>query len=216
MNLTKASLAMGLCTILISCAGETGDLDTELDEIVGLWQGEYTPSPDTPGPIQPYVLVRMVDLPAFGQDVVYVEIRNQTRGGPAIRQRIFAFDGTPDRYQNQIQSYDLLGDGWKPYVGAYDDPAKLSGLTPAQMYAFPKGCEIIWRQDANDFVGEVTKDRCHITSRRNGELVHADMIFTVSEQSFDQFEVIYDDQGGAIVGDPEGPAIVSMRVTDVQ
>ena len=212
MKLSKAALFIGLCGPLISCSDPAPDLDAELSQVIAQWQGEYAPAPGTPGPIQPYVMVRKVDLPAFGDHVVYFEIRNENRTGPAIRQRIFAFNEEPGRTQNQVQSYDMLGDGWAPYVGAYDDPSKLGALTPDKMYTFPKGCEIIWRREADDFIGEVTKDRCHITSRRNGELVHADMIFTISDASFDQFEVIYDDQGGAIVGNPDAPPIVSNRV----
>lgn len=213
MKLGQITLSIGLFCGLISCTDASPDVDSGLSQLIELWQGEYAPAPDTAGPIQPYVMIRQVDLPSFGEAVVYMEIRNQTRTGPAIRQRIFAFDDNTDRAQNQIQSYDFLGDGWAPYVGAYDEPSKLAALTPDQMYRFPEGCEIVWRREVNDFVGEVTKDRCHISSRRNGALVHADMIFTVSEKSFDQFEVIYDDAGGTIVGNPEAPPIVSHRVT---
>ena len=216
MKLEKMALILALGGLLISCSETAPDVETELSELFSLWQGEYAPAPNTAGPIQPYVMVRPVDLPAFGQHVIYFEIRNQNRNGAAIRQRIFAFDDAEGREGNQAQSYDLLGNGWQPYVGSYDDPSKLAMLTPDQMYTFPKGCEIIWRAVGNEFVGEVTKDRCHINSRRNGNLVHADMVFTVSADSFDQFEVIYDDQGGAIVGDPNGPPIVSARVAETE
>jgi|GEM_PF-6783844 len=216
MKLNKAVLFIGLCSWLMSCSESATDLEAELSELTDRWQGEYAPATGTPGPIQPYVMVRKVDLPAFGNNVIYFEIRNESRTGPAIRQRIFAFDDNPERAQNQVQSYDMLEDGWTPYVGTYDEPAKLTGLTPEQMYTFPKGCEIMWRREADDFIGEVTKDRCHINSRRNGELVHADMVFTVSETSFDQYEVIYDDQGGTVVGDPDAPPIVSTRVEEAQ
>jgi len=213
MKSSKAVIFVGLFGWLISCSESSQDLDAEMSQLIEQWEGEYAPAPGTTGPIQPYVMVRKVDLPAFGNHVVYFEIRNQDRDGPAIRQRIFAFDDEQARGGNQAQSYDILGDGWTPYVGAYDEPSKLSSLTPEQMYTFPEGCKILWRREAEDFVGEVTKDRCHINSRRNGELVHADMIFTVSNTSFDQYEVIYDDRGTAIVGTPDAPPIISNRVT---
>ena len=185
--------------------------DAMLDELVARWQGIYTPAEGTQGPIQPYVGIKQVSLPAFPSPTLYMEIRDKSAEGRIMRQRLFAFDQQPPPSDLIMRSYDLLADGWVQYANAFADPAVLKALSPEVMYTFPQGCEIQWRREGEHFVGEVTRDLCHIPSRRNGKMVHADMVFTVTQETFSQYEVIYDDQGTAIVGVPDGPPLTSVK-----
>ena len=186
--------------------------DDMAEELIAQWPGIYAPAEDTQGPIQPYVQIRQVNVPAFPKPTLYMEIRDKHAEGRITRQRLFAFDQMAGPPHLIMRSYDLLADGWQQYENAFDDPSVLEGLSPQVMYRFPQGCEVHWRRDDDHFVGEVTRDRCHIPSRRNGKLVHADMVFTVTQEAFSQYEVIYNDEGTVLVGVPDGPPLTSVRV----
>ncbi len=188
-------------------------LDSELQALMSLWQGEYAPDSGIQGPIQPYVLVRPVDLPRFGDAVTYMEVRDRTREGRVLRQRLYVFNTASDRTLNSIKAYDFWGEAGAPYAGAYDVPTKLNDLDPQTMYTFPEGCEIEWRVANAAFFGEVSHTKCHIPSRTRGKTVSVDMILGITRDAFTQWEVGYDGSGNLEFGDPAAAPIRSNRVS---
>jgi hypothetical protein len=125
-------------------------------------------------------IFRKVDLPAFGQNVFYVEQYTDNDPAKIGRQRIYVF--TPDYDEGAVRLTIHVPPNPAALAGAWRDPSKLAGLTPAQMTVYP-GCDVWWKRQANQFHGYMRANACRIASQRSGRtiVVTDDLVLTENE-----------------------------------
>jgi YVTN family beta-propeller protein len=106
--------------------------------------------------------IRKVDLPAFGPEVYYAEWRAATEPGTITRQRIYAFEIDPAAGRLRLNLHIWpLGDAdfRERTAGAYLEPSKLDGVTPADMTGLT-GCDVFFRDTGELFAGAMEKGGC--------------------------------------------------------
>jgi len=164
-------------------------------DIINRFEGEYTgvvPGAEVGRPENGFLtmhsFVSRVDLPAFGSDVIYLEQRYGGPEGAITRQRIMAFGR--DSQGVVTMAYDFFG-GAK-YARADAVPMRLAGLTPDDMYHFPKSCRIRWTEDGDVYVGSVSRKNCEIVSRSGRGDIFVDMTYRLAGEGYDLFEQEFD------------------------
>lgn len=122
-------------------------------------------------------IFRRVELPAFGEHVFYVEQYSRNDPAAIYRQRIYVFVADADANAIRLDIHAPLEP--EALVGAWRDPVRLAGLTPAQARAYP-GCEVYWLRRENQFVGETRRGGCRVESRQSGRtlLIEDDLLLS--------------------------------------
>lgn len=144
-------------------------LAENLSEIMSWWNGDYDNNAQLKaleaagrpiwredgsgegGHIEVTSHYRPISLPAFGENVVYVEETKHGDPNNIFRQRIYTL--TADE-ENQVVRVKL----WyfkdkEKYVGAWNDMSRLANLTPEEMFPL---------QDECDLLGVKTEGRYHM------------------------------------------------------
>jgi hypothetical protein len=173
-------LALAALT-LAGCATHAPAGQPPLAQFVALWAGDYdnfeqvqeqarrgVPAAERNTATQLHI--RRVELPAFGQHVFYAEWRDRDDAA-ILRQRIYAFELDAPRRALRLNLHIWPND--RPAfvaqtAGAYLDPARLAGVTPAAMAPLT-GCDVYFaraaraeRPDRREFAGAMDPSRCWI------------------------------------------------------
>ena len=102
-----------------------------------------------------HYVYRRVNLPAFGEHVVYVQqyFGAGDNAAAVFRQRIYESyaDAGRDEVVTRIWSFPPA-DGPNVVDSQYE-PGRLAGYTPENMTTLPEGCEIFWQRNGDHFVG---------------------------------------------------------------
>lgn len=123
-----------------------------------------------------------VNLPQFGENVFYV--KQYMDGDPAkiYRQRLYVF--TPNRKEKAVELQIYTFDDEKKYLDAHLEPAKLNGLTQANLKATP-GCEVYWRleKSGDKFDGTMKPNACSFVSQKSGKKIFiSDDLFLTKDE----------------------------------
>ena len=121
-----------------------------------------------------------VDLPAFGENVFYVQQYINDDPAQIYRQRIYVF--VPDYEENAIRLIIHIPSDAEALVDAHLDNSKLDGLTPEATRTLP-GCDVFWKRQANQFVGFMKEGACTYMSERSGKriIIKDDLVLTENE-----------------------------------
>lgn len=154
-------------------------LEKDLRVFLGWFEGEFDNSeqvafadelgiPPDAVPERIHSIFKRVALPAFGEQVYYVE--QYLDGDPSriYRQRLYSF--ALDDSERAIKLRIHIPHDPAPLAGAHRDPSKLAGLTPAATRS-PDGCEVYWRRQADAFVGSMKPGACTFKSERSGKTI---------------------------------------------
>jgi hypothetical protein len=154
-------------------------------------------------------IFRRVDLPAFGQHVFYVEQYTDNDPAKVGRQRLYVF--TPDYAEGAVKLTIHVPPNPQALLGAWRDPTKLAGLTPAQTTVHP-GCDVWWKRQANQFHGYMREGACRINSQRSGRtiVVSDDLVLTADEIWIRDAAV--DTRGAYVYGNKAGVHSMLRRV----
>ncbi len=157
---------------LSSCGGpgepgaappDTTSLDQDLQYFSELLDGEFDNFEQANGSAEDgatpearvHYVYRRVNLPAFGEHVVYVQqyFGAGDNAAAAYRQRIYESyaDARRDEVVTRIWSFPQA-DGPKVVDSQYE-PSRLADYTRENMTTLPAGCEIFWRRNGDHFVG---------------------------------------------------------------
>lgn len=173
-----------LATALVASAATAAD--DAFARFVALWPGDYSnaaqvsrqeaarvPEPERNRPLRLHI--RRVELPAFGEHVMYAEWRAEGEAVP-VRQRIYSLrrGAEPGTYVLQLHIWrrdDAAFVGRT--TGAYADPARLEGVTPADMLGL-QGCDVTFTARGDAFEGRMRRGTCRFPSFENpDELVYS-------------------------------------------
>lgn len=149
-----------------------------------------------------------VDLPAFGENVFYVQQYLDDDPAKIYRQRIYVF--TTDYVENAIRLAIYTPNDVASLVDAHLDPSKLESLTPADAVNRP-GCDVFWKKRAAEFDGQMKPGACSFVSKRSGKriIIDDDLILTDSEIWIsDRAE---DEDGNYVFGNKEGISHVNVK-----
>jgi hypothetical protein len=144
-------------------------------------------------------IFKRVNLPNLGKDVFFVQQYLDGDESKIYRQRLYIF--TPDKKEKALKLTIYSFDDDKKYRDSHLDPAKLNGLTMANLTTTP-GCEVFWKLNkARDkFEGYMKKDACKVMSKRlNKTIIITDDLFLTKDEIWinDQAK---DEQGNYIFG----------------
>jgi hypothetical protein len=133
-----------------------------------------------------------VALPAFGPNVFYVEQYSDGDPTKIYRQRIYRFSADYTENAVKLEIFAPSPEQASAMQGAYADPTKLAGLTPANMTLYP-GCDVFWRAQENQFIGYMKQGACRVASRRSGRtlVITDDLVLTqnaiwIKDQAVDE------------------------------
>lgn len=120
-----------------------------------------------------------VELPAFGEHVFYVQQYLNNDPDQVYRQRIYVF--SPDYEANAIRLDIFAPNDPDALMDAHLHPERLDGLTPDMTRSYP-GCEVYWRRQENQFIGETVRGACRVESQRSGRtlVIEDDLVLTDS------------------------------------
>ncbi len=111
-----------------------------------------------------------IDVPAFGPRAFYAEWLSSGAAATPMRQRIYAFerDAASGMVVLRLHIFPTDATFVARTAGAWRDPARLSGLAPADMAPL-RGCDVWFRAvggaSADEaFAGEMQKGRCRFPS----------------------------------------------------
>lgn len=144
--------------------------ERELEYLMNIWPGDYDnreqmmfdadmgkPDMDSGGHVRIHSHVRRVDLPAFGEHVLYVQEYKHDDPDDIFRQRIYGLRADEDEQAVRITLY-FLKDG-KALLGAHQDASKLEGVTPDDAVAL-EGCDVFVRRDGDWLSGAMKTKTC--------------------------------------------------------
>jgi hypothetical protein len=124
-------------------------------------------------------IFRPVELPAFGDHVFYVEQYADNDPAKIYRQRIYSFSA--DKAANAVRLRIYTPRAPEKLAGAARDPAKLKQLKISDATTI-SGCDVLWRRQANQFIGSIEDGACRVASRQFGEIIiDDDLVLTESE-----------------------------------
>ncbi len=160
-------------SLLALATAEPAQPAADLARFLSWWSGDYdnlaqVRAQESAGmPVEernrPTLLsIRKVDLPAFGPEAYYAEWRDATEPSTITRQRIYAFEIDPVEGRLRLNLHIWpLGDAdfRERTAGAYLEPSKLDGVTPADMTGLA-GCDVFFRDTGERFAGAMEKGAC--------------------------------------------------------
>ena len=142
-----------------------------------------------------------VDLPAFGEQVFYVQQHLNDDPSDIYRQRIYVF--RPDYEENAVRLTIHIPHDVESLVDAHLEPTKLSGLSPEQTRVLP-GCDVFWRRQATQFVGYMKPDACSYVSSESGKRIIFNDDLLLTEDALWISDRAHDDDGNRVFGHPTG------------
>lgn len=142
-----------------------------------------------------------VALPAFGENVFYVQQYLDDDPSKIYRQRIYVF--IPDYEENAIRLKIHTPPDTEALVDAHLDNAKLDGLVPENTRHM-EGCDVFWRRQANQFVGYMKPNACSFESQRSGKRIIIDDDLLLTENELWISDRAEDEDGNHVFGNKAG------------
>lgn len=101
---------------------------------------------------------KSVDMPEFGENVIYVEERTFGKDGNPYRQRIYTVEYRTDKKTIAVKLW-YFKDREK-YIGAWNDISKISGLKPEDMSPLPDNCDLYISKIQGRYDMKMPKNEC--------------------------------------------------------
>ncbi len=167
--------ALGARSASVATAGEKAE-NRAFKRFVDSWPGDYDnlAQQSGTGMVATRLHIVRVALPAFGPNVLYAEWRGAA-DDKLLRQRLYAFSVEPDgRWRLALHIWpaeraDFVG----RTAGAWRDPQRLAGVTPADMVGLA-GCDVFFGTAGRSgpalagarsaLAGEMQRGACRIPS----------------------------------------------------
>jgi len=137
------------------------------------------------------------DLPDFPGETFYIEQYQNDDPTDVYRQRIYSFE--PDFEENAIRLTIYVPKDTDALLGAYAEPSKLEGLTPANFTTYP-GCDVFWKFQNDFYHGYMKEGECRIESKRSGKTIIVSDDLQLSKSSIWIRDEAVDSEGNYVYG----------------
>ncbi len=182
------------------------NLDAQAAQIFHAFEGAFERHPESVSETSDsekelrslYTLARQVDVPAFGTQVMYMELRLGGLDGKVEMQRLISFEDAPGRPANIMRSYNFRPGN--TYAGAHLNPSVLVDLKPDDLDPLPLGCEHIWHEQAGVLIGSVKQETCHIHIPSMDMWRYVSQEYMLDEESLYMWEQGFDPEGNLRFG----------------
>lgn len=144
---------------------------------------------------------KRVELPALGDNVMYVQQHLNDDPEQIYRQRLYVF--TPDYAENAIRLTIHTPKDTESLIDAHLDTSKLEGLTLDDTI-IRAGCEVYWKRQANQFVGYMQDNACAFESQRSGKRIIIDDDLVLTEHELWIHDRAEDEDGNYVFGNKAG------------
>jgi hypothetical protein len=185
-------------------------LDDDLRLFLEYFEGEFNNyhqvSAETGDPSHPWHhhTVRRVEAPAFGEHLFYSQINDRGPDGPVVRRKVDVIEADPTTGHILQRFFAVDDDDF--------DPADLAGLSPELLRSYPEGCEVVWRRQADLFVGTIAAGDCEVVSRRSGKPMYIVAELVLAGDQMWHSEGGVDESLQPIFGPPGGVPFKLRRV----
>ncbi len=179
---TSAAIAT-LSSILIAgpSFGAAAAMSADLERIMSWWNGDYDNAEQIGrlrkqgeavwaadgsgegGHIEVTSHYRTVSLPAFGDNVIYVEETKHGDPSAMFRQRIYTLSIDESIAAIRVKLWNFKDK--EKYVGAFRDADRLSTLTPEEMSPLPDNCDLIVERQGDKFYMPMRNRLCAFGDR---------------------------------------------------
>lgn len=169
------------------------------EEFIAWWPGTYTNTRqvtagtnDTEGKTHEHLRLHIarIDNPAFGKNAYYAEWQNADDPKDVRRQRIYSFEESGGNYVLRLHIFPEDTLLRQRTAGAYENPARVSDLTPADMVDL-KGCDVYFHAEGGEFVGEMRKGACAFNGPDDGIPIYSWTQMTLGPQEFSYLDGWY-------------------------
>ena len=179
-------IPLAASALLAGCATAEGPAPREIDAVLSALEGgfdnaaQYAAADDAlkrpPAPGHPYDWIdaqyaafHVVDAPAVGDHVVYLEWRAGSPGGEISRQRLWVFNADEAGRVTGMDFYTFADPA--PYAGRGETAGAFEDVAPDALVAYPEGCTLsVARPSWEGWRFELNPETCLITARSGREM----------------------------------------------
>lgn len=196
MTLGHSLLAAGLAALIAlpvsSQERRYTTLDYELEYLMEIWPGDFNnreqvqfdadggmPDYESGAHLRVHGQVSRIDLPAFGEHVLFVEEYQNDDPTSVFRERLYVLSADAD--EKAVRVKILYFKDKEKWLGAHDDPSILDGIQPNDTTT-NTACDLLLRRNGAYLTGG-TKDRS-CTSSEGGEEISAEFQVRVGEDGY--------------------------------
>jgi hypothetical protein len=213
---------MRMCGVLVvaslqvACASKDRLREAELTQLTRWLPGDYDNSEQAKADVRkgvrpPHADVKLVIVPiqsvAMGHNVFYVQEMAADDPRRVMSQRVMSFTSTD---KGIVESVASLADPLR-WRDAQRDPDVFLGMTPRDL-AGGVGCDLLWKMEADRFVGTNDRKHCRASSHAVTGLVEVEYRAELTPEEFSTAEVAYD-AGGKLVDGRQDDAFYRFRKT---
>jgi len=181
-----------LVIYLAQSASATTPLEVELNTLIRWVVGDFdnqqqvvrsdnflvesTPDPSR-APDLLFPVFALVEAPALGRHVIYLQWPIGSPEGRLQRQRIWAFEIDESRNAVMMDFFTLRDpDRWRD--AQLDRRFALRSITRDDLIAYPSACRLPFRRHADVFIGEIPRGECRIISQqtRTDMMINAQIV----------------------------------------
>ena len=183
-----------IITFLSSNAALAQSLESQFATLLSWWPGSYDNGqqrtdgePGAPAPTRLYI--REIDLPAFGDHVVYAEWQTLDDPVRVLRQRFYGFEIDRERQalRLNLHIFPPNPDFVARTRGAHENPAKVSDLTPDDMVPLP-GCDVYFTWTGDHFAGAMDRGACAFPAPGSDVNIYSWSQMRLTEATFDYLD----------------------------
>lgn len=162
---------LALCYLVIPSSVSADSSASQWRDFLSWWPGEYdntrqvmkqraTAADASDVNVHQRLILRQVNAPSFGDTVFYAEWQAYDDPANVMRQRFYAMERDGDTFRLNLHIFPPDTAFVARTAGAYKDPSKLDGLTPADMVPLT-GCDVFFApESASVFSGAMIKQDC--------------------------------------------------------
>ncbi|MEM7704572.1 MAG: chromophore lyase CpcT/CpeT [Pseudomonadota bacterium] len=181
----RAKRWLTLIVLTALCASATAQersytlLERELEYLMELWPGDYDNreqvqfdfnvgkrSPAQGGHKRVHSQIRRVDLPTFGEHVLYAKTFGDNNSDNVIRHHLYELKADETAKAIRIRVHQFKNGG--RYSGAAANPAILDSMTRDDT-TVAAGCDLLLTRDVDAIVGGTAPGACAAASENGGE-----------------------------------------------
>jgi hypothetical protein len=208
MHHKKLPLAI-LALSLLGCSTTQTRLDRDLDELMRVLPGSYAgeaPIMSSPAGEMQDIFHKLapIDVPQFGERVLYYQLSTGSADGPALQQKIFVLSVPPGSDVIRMRAY-VFAPG-QAEGNLEQDADRWDDLDPAALMNFPESCAFTWARVSGGFEATVRPANCSFASRAFGGTISPDMTYRIQGNRFEWTETLYG-EGQRIMATTDGTLV---------